>query len=188
MAYFWLKAFHLIGIVVWFAGLFYLVRLFVYHVEAEQQPEPAKSILQNQYLIMEKRLYKLITTPGMWLTVIMASGLLIVEPQVLQDTWLQIKLVCVSLLVAYHIYCGRILKKLEQGEQTWSSQQFRGLNEVPTLLLVIIVLLAVFKQSLPVSPTISGLIGMTVLMALSIHLYAKKRQQDQLKKDLTYNT
>ena len=64
MAYFWYKAFHIIGVVVWFAGLFYLVRLYIYHVEANDRPEPARSILQEQYLIMEKRLYNIITTPG----------------------------------------------------------------------------------------------------------------------------
>jgi len=92
MAYYWYKAFHLIGIVVWFAGLFYLVRLFVYHAEAEQEPEPARSILKKQYEIMEKRLYSIITTPGMILTVAMAIGLISTEPEILKSTWLHIKL------------------------------------------------------------------------------------------------
>ena len=76
MAYYWFKAFHIIGVVVWFAGLFYLVRLFIYHVEAEEEPEPARSILKKQYAIMETRLLKIITTPGMILTLAMAGGLL----------------------------------------------------------------------------------------------------------------
>lgn len=181
MAYFWFKSFHFVGIVVWFAGLFYLVRLFVYHAEAEEQPEPAKTILKEQYQIMEKRLYNLITTPGMFVTVIMAIALVWTEPHVLQDTWLQIKLTLVSLLIGYHFYCGWLIKKLEKNESGWSGQQFRALNEVPTVLLVMIVLLAVFKQSLPVSSSISGIIAMIVLMALSIHLYAKKRLNDKRK-------
>ena len=74
MAYYWFKAFHLIGVVVWFAGLFYLVRLFVYHAEASELSEPAQSILKTQYQIMEKRLYNIITTPGMIVTVSMAIG------------------------------------------------------------------------------------------------------------------
>ncbi|MEY3868222.1 MAG: hypothetical protein RLZZ338_2113 [Cyanobacteriota bacterium] len=181
MAYFWFKSFHFIGIVVWFAGLFYLVRLFVYHAEAEEQPEPAKTILKEQYQIMEKRLYNLITTPGMFVTVIMAIALVWTEPHVLQDTWLQIKLTLVSLLIGYHFYCGWLIKKLEKNESGWSGQQFRALNEVPTVLLVMIVLLAVFKQTLPVSSSISGIIAMIVVMALSIHLYAKKRLNDKRK-------
>jgi protoporphyrinogen IX oxidase len=181
MAYFWFKSFHFVGIVVWFAGLFYLVRLFVYHAEAEEQPEPAKTILKEQYQIMEKRLYNLITTPGMYVTVIMAIALVWTEPHVLQDTWLQIKLILVSLLIGYHFYCGWLIKKLEKNESGWSGQQFRALNEVPTVLLVMIVLLAVFKQTLPVSSSVSGLIAMIVVMALSIHLYAKKRLNDKRK-------
>lgn len=181
MAYFWFKSFHFVGIVVWFAGLFYLVRLFVYHAEAEEQPEPAKTILKEQYQIMEKRLYNLITTPGMFVTVIMAIALVWTEPHVLQDTWLQIKLTLVSLLIGYHFYCGWLIKKLEKNESGWSGQQFRALNEVPTVLLVMIVLLAVFKQTLPVSSSISGIIAMIVVMALSIHLYAKKRLNDKRK-------
>src|SRR4028119_1549299 len=99
MAYYWFKAFHLIGVVVWFAGLFYLVRLFIYHVEANEQPEPAQTILKNQYQLMEKRLYNIITTPGMVVTVAMAIGLLTTEPDVLHDKWLHIKLLLVGILV-----------------------------------------------------------------------------------------
>ena len=92
MAYYWFKAFHLVGIVVWFAGLFYLVRLFIYHVEANEQPEPARSILKNQYQLMEQRLYSIITTPGMLVTIAMAIGLIYTEPDVLKQGWLHFKL------------------------------------------------------------------------------------------------
>jgi len=181
MAYFWFKSFHFIGIVVWFAGLFYLVRLFVYHAEAEEQPEPAKTILKEQYQIMEKRLYNLITTPGMFVTVIMAIGLISTEPDVLHDTWLQIKLILVSLLIGYHFYCGWLLKKLAKNESGWTGQQFRALNEVPTVLLAMIVFLAVFKQNLPVSSSIAAILAMIVLMVVTINLYAKKRLNDRQK-------
>ena len=181
MAYFWFKAFHLIGVVVWFAGLFYIVRLFVYHAEASQEPEPAQTILKNQYQIMEKRLYHIITTPGMVVTVAMAIGLLITEPEVLKDGWLHIKLAFVALLVAYHFYCGRIMRRLAAGECNWSGQQFRALNEAPTVLLVSIVLLAVFKNNLPTDITAWGILGMIVAMAVTIQLYAKKRKRDKEK-------
>ncbi len=181
MAYFWFKAFHLIGIVVWFAGLFYIVRLFVYHAEASQEPEPAQTILKNQYQIMEKRLYHIITTPGMVVTVAMAIGLLITEPEVLKDGWLHIKLAFVAVLIAYHFYCGRIMRRLATGECNWSGQQFRALNEAPTVLLVAIVLLAVFKNNLPTDITAWGIFGMIVAMAVTIQLYAKKRKRDKEK-------
>lgn len=181
MAYLWYKAFHLVGIVVWFAGLFYLVRLFIYHVEANEQPEPAQTILKNQYQIMEKRLYNIITTPGMVLTVAMAVGLLTTEPEVLRDNWLRAKLVFVAALIAYHFYCGRLLKQLEIGKCAWSGQQLRALNELPTVFLVVIVLLAVFKNSLPTDITAWAIFGMIIAMAATIQLYAKKRRRDQEK-------
>ncbi|XTZ10498.1 MAG: protoporphyrinogen oxidase HemJ [cyanobacterium endosymbiont of Rhopalodia yunnanensis] len=181
MIYFWFKAFHLIGIVVWFAGLFYLVRLFVYHVEASQQPEPAQTILKTQYEIMEKRLYKIITTPGMVMTVTMAIGLIFTKPEILKLGWLHIKLAFVALLLAYHFFCGWIMKQLEKGECQWTSQQFRALNEAPTILLVIIILLAVFKKNLPLDLTTLLVFTLIITIAASIQLYAKKRHHNQEK-------
>lgn len=179
MAYYWFKALHLIGVVVWFAGLFYLVRLFVYHAEAEQEPEPAKTILKKQYELMEKRLYNIITTPGMIVTVSMAIGLISTEPDILKSGWLHIKLTFVALLLLYHFYCGSVMKKLAQGESQWTGQQFRALNEAPTLLLVVIVLLAVFKNNLPLDATTWLIVALVIAMAASIQLYAKKRRRDQ---------
>lgn len=181
MMYFWFKAFHLIGIVVWFAGLFYLVRLFVYHVEASQQPEPAQTILKTQYEIMEKRLYKIITTPGMVMTVTMAIGLIFTKPEILKLGWLHIKLAFVALLLAYHFFCGWIMKQLEKGECQWTSQQFRALNEAPTILLVIIILLAVFKKNLPLDLTTLLVFTLIITITASIQLYAKKRHRNQEK-------
>ncbi|MEA5503644.1 protoporphyrinogen oxidase HemJ [Halotia wernerae UHCC 0503] len=181
MAYSWFKAFHLIGIVVWFAGLFYLVRLFIYHVEANQEPEPARTILKNQYQIMEKRLYHIITTPGMLVTVAMAIGLLSTEPEVLKEGWLHFKLLFVAILLGYHHYCGRLMKKLAADECRWSGQQLRALNEAPTVMLVVIVLLAVFKNNLPTDIAAWAIFGIIILMAVTIQLYAKKRRLDKEK-------
>ncbi|HEY9726066.1 MAG TPA: protoporphyrinogen oxidase HemJ [Chroococcales cyanobacterium] len=181
MAYYWFKTFHLIGVVVWFAGLFYLVRLFVYHAEASQEPEPAQTILKKQYEIMEKRLYHIITMPGMVVTVAMAIGLLTTEPEILRDRWLHIKLAFVAALLIYHFYCGRIMRKLASEECKWTGQQFRALNELPTIFLVLIVLLAVFKNNLPTDITAWGIFGLIVVMAATIQLYAKKRKRDKEK-------
>ncbi|MEA5593566.1 protoporphyrinogen oxidase HemJ [Rivularia sp. UHCC 0363] len=181
MAYSWFKAFHLVGIVVWFAGLFYLVRLFIYHVEAEQEPEPARTILKNQYQIMEKRLYSIITTPGMLVTIAMAIGLLSTEPEVLKQPWLHVKLAFVVLLIGYHHYCKRLMKQLAADECKWGSQQLRALNEAPTIMLIVIVLLAVFKNNLPTDITAWGIFGLIIATAVTIQLYAKKRRQDREK-------
>ncbi|MBW4593986.1 MAG: protoporphyrinogen oxidase HemJ [Brasilonema angustatum HA4187-MV1] len=181
MAYSWFKAFHIVGIVVWFAGLFYLVRLFIYHVEANQEPEPARTILKNQYQIMEKRLYNIITTPGMLVTVAMAIGLLTTEPDVLKEGWLHVKLGFVVLLLGYHHYCKRLMKQLAQDTCKWNSQQLRALNEAPTVMLVVIVLLAVFKNNLPTDITAWGIVAMIIVMAATIQLYARKRRKDKEK-------
>jgi len=179
MAYSWLKAFHIIGIVVWFAGLFYLVRLFIYHVEADEQPEPAKSILKSQYEIMERRLYDIITTPGMILTVAMAIGLLYIQPDWLKQGWMHIKLGFVIALIGYHHYCKRLMKQLAKGECRWGSKQLRALNEAPTVFLLVIVLLVVFKNNLPLDATTGVVAAAIVLMAVTIQLYARKRRLDQ---------
>lgn len=181
MNYLWFKAFHLVGVVVWFAGLFYMVRLFVYHVEANEQPEPDRTILQKQYQLMEKRLYSIITTPGMVVTVVMAIAMLIAAPDLLKETWLHAKLTLVALLIGYHHYCARLMKQMAAGKFTWGSQQLRWLNEVPTIFLVVIVLLAVFKNQLPTDITAWAVVGMVVAFAASIQLYARKRRLDKEK-------
>lgn len=181
MNYLWFKAFHIVGIVVWFAGLFYMVRLFVYHVEANEQPEPDRTILQKQYQIMEKRLYSIITTPGMVVTVVMAIAMLIAAPDLLKETWLHVKLTLVALLIGYHHYCARLMKQMAAGKFTWGSQQLRWLNEVPTIFLIVIVLLAVFKNQLPTDITAWGVLGMVIAFAAIIQLYARKRRLDKEK-------
>jgi protoporphyrinogen IX oxidase len=181
MAYYWFKAFHIIGVVVWFAGLFYLVRLFIYHVEAEAEPEPARSILKGQYELMERRLYHIITNPGMVVTVVMAIGLLVSMPDYLKDGWMHIKLSLVAVLLAYHFYCGRLMRQLQRGECTWSGQKLRALNEAPTLLLVVIVMLVIFKNNFPTGATTWLMVGLVVFMAATIQLYARKRRLDKEK-------
>ena len=179
MSYYWFKALHIVGIVCWFAGMFYLPRLFVYHAEAYEQPEPAQSILKNQYQIMEKRLYRIIMTPAMLLTVAMAIGLVTTEPEVLKEPWMHVKLACVALLLGYHHYCQRIMKKLAADECKMTGQQFRWFNEFPTVFFVIVVMLAVFKNNLPTDATTWLIAAMVIGMAVAIQLYARKRRLDK---------
>jgi putative membrane protein len=181
MAYSWFKAFHIVGFVVWFAGLFYLVRLFIYHVEANQEPEPARTILKNQYQIMEKRLYNIITTPGLFVTVAMAIGILSTNMELLKEPWLHYKLGFVAVLIGYHVYCAKLMKQLAADECKWTGQQLRALNEAPTLLLVVIVMLATFKNNLPTDITAWLIFGLVIFMAVTIQLYAKIRRRNQEK-------
>jgi len=140
------KALHIVGFVAWFAGLFYLVRIFVYHSEAKEKPEVEKDILVKQYTIMEGRVYKIIATPAMIFTIFCGVGMLVTNPVYLTLGWMQIKLVFLGTLIAYHFYCKKIVDELAKGTNVNTSFQFRLLNEVPTLILIAIVLLAVFRS------------------------------------------
>ncbi|WNZ23976.1 protoporphyrinogen oxidase HemJ [Leptolyngbya sp. NK1-12] len=176
MTYLWFKAFHIVGIVAWFAGMFYLPRLFVYHAEANEQPEAVRSVLQQQYQIMEKRLYRIIMTPALVLTVAMAIGMVVVAPELLKETWLHVKLGLVLILIGYHHICARLMKEMAAGKFRFTGQQFRWFNEFPTVLFVIVVLLAVFKNNFPTSAASWAVVGMIVAMAAIIQLYARKRR------------
>ena len=177
MGYLFFKALHIIGFVSWFAGIFYLVRLFVYHREAWEKGDEASLILRKQYQLMEGRLYSIIQTPAMVLTLIGGTGMLILNPAWLQMPWMHIKLFLVVALVFYHFTCGSIMKTLDTAPSNWTSFRFRLFNELPTLILIAIVMLAVWKN-------LQGLwLGLVVLVALGIlffmaaKLYRKKREQ-----------
>ena len=179
--YLWFKSFHIIGVVVWFAGLFYLVRLFIYHVEVQNEKKEIRDVFNKQYTLMEKRLANIITTPGMILAVIMASGLLYMQPIYLTQAWMQIKLMFVVFLLIYHFYCYKIMNQLTNNQYNFSGQQLRALNELPTLLLVVVVMLVVFKNQFPTSAASWLIFGLILFMAASIQFYAKwRRSRKQL--------
>lgn len=172
-----LKTVHLIGLVVWFAGLFYLGRLFVYHREAWAREDASQQeLLTAQFALMERRLWKAITVPGMVVTLAAGLGLIHYHwgPQGL-PAWLHPKLALVALLVIYHQLCGRIRLRLERAPHPWSDQAFRLFNEVPTLLLIGIVSIAVFRQLVSL-PVLAGVIvGTIVLIMITVRIYARIR-------------
>ena len=175
-AYLWFKTLHIVGVVVWFAGLFYLVRLFIYHREAEELAPPLKEAFQQQYQLMERRLANIITTPGMVVAVTMAVGLLVVNPAWLHQGWMHAKLALVALLLGYHAFCYRLMSQLAAGACRWSPKQLRALNELPTLLLVAVVMLVVFKGQFPTGAATWFLVALVVFMAASIQFYARWRR------------
>lgn len=180
--YYWrdlFKALHIIGFVSWFAGLFYGVRLFVYHAEANQMAEPERSILIRQYNIMEWRLFRIITNPAMFFTVICGIGMFITFPDYLRMGWLQVKLGLLALLIGYHFYCRRIIRQLEQGAQVMSSFQFRLFNELPTLFLVSIVLLAIFRDGLNFGYAFGGIFLFGVLLFIGARAYRRARMKNK---------
>jgi putative membrane protein len=138
----WLKAGHLIALVAWFAGLFYMFRLFVNRVENADHPE-VSAVLQR----MAERLYRIITTPAMWATLAFGVSMLVANPGYLGLLWIQLKLPLVAMLVGYHVYVGRVLKRFGADDLYLSSRQCRIRNEIPTPLLIAIVLLAVLRPT-----------------------------------------
>ena len=180
-AYLWFKALHIIGVIVWFSGLFYLVRLFIYHEESRSMEDELKIAFNNQYTLMEKRLANIITTPGMILALSMAICMVIMQPSWLSEKWLQIKISFVLGLVIYHYYCYKIMNSLQNDTSNISAKNLRLLNELPTLLLFIIVLLVIFKNNFPTSIATWSVVGLIIFMLASIQLYAKIRKKNEQK-------
>ncbi len=132
----WIKSFHIIFMVTWFAGLFYLPRLFVYHADSNDETS------NQRFKIMERKLYWGITTPGAIITISLGIWLItILGPAILDTTWLRAKLILVSLLVVYHIWCGKLLLDFKYDRNQHSHVWYRWFNEVPVILLIAIVLL-----------------------------------------------
>ncbi|HMN45357.1 MAG TPA: protoporphyrinogen oxidase HemJ [Povalibacter sp.] len=134
----WLKAFHVIFVVTWFAGLFYLPRLFIYHAEATD------AVSLERFQVMERRLF-MIMTLGATLAAIFGISMLVAAPVLLQLGWIHAKLTLVILLIGYHLWCQRLMVALRDGTNRHSSRWLRIFNEVPALLLIAIVILAVVK-------------------------------------------
>lgn len=134
----WLKAFHVVFVVTWFAGLFYLPRLFVYHVTTTD------AVSLERFAVMERRLFGIMTV-GAVLAVVFGLSMIAAAPGYLQFGWLHVKLTLVAALIGYHIWCRALLTALREGRNTHSQRWYRFFNEVPALLLIAIVILAVVK-------------------------------------------
>jgi putative membrane protein len=173
--YFYLKALHIIFIVTWFAGLFYIVRLFIYNTEAAEKGEPERSILQKQFAIMIRRLWQGITWPSAILTLIFGPWVWF-QLNALPD-WLLVKLAFVLGLYVYHFILHGMYKQQLRGEFKYSSQQLRVWNEVATIFLVAIVMLATVKQSLSVVWGLIGLIAFIIILMSAIKIYKSMREK-----------
>lgn len=134
----WLKAFHVVFVVTWFAGLFYLPRLFVYHAAATDAPG------LERFVTMERRLFGIMTVGGT-LAALFGVSMIVAAPAYLAFGWLHVKLALVALLIGYHLWCYRLMIGLRAGKNRHSERWFRLFNEAPALLLIAIVILAVVK-------------------------------------------
>tara|TARA_R110002126_G_scaffold124451_3_gene266471 strand:- start:46375 stop:46983 length:609 start_codon:yes stop_codon:yes gene_type:complete len=173
----YIKALHIIFVVTWFAGLFYIVRLFIYQTEAEDKLEPAKSILQTQYKLMSKRLWYIITWPSAILASFFAFWMLYQEPSYLRMPWMHIKLSFVLALYFYHGFCHRIYKKLQKDTISYSAFKLRMFNEISTILLFAIVFLVTVKSAISWVWGVVGIVLFGVLLMLFIKLYKRIREK-----------
>ncbi len=173
--YQYVLAIHIIFVVCWMAGLFYMVRLFIYHTEAQEKPEMERKILSDQFQIMERKLWYIITVPSMVLVVIAGISMLFIIPGWLNQPWMQIKLAFVVGLLVYHFICQNKMKQMAKGVFNWSSTQLRVWNEVATIILFAIVFLVVLKNTIGWVFGIVGLLGFTTLIMVMVKIYKNYR-------------
>lgn len=176
--YNYIKALHLIFVITWFAGLFYIPRLFIYHIEASEKPEPEKGILSRQFKLMTKRLWFIITWPSAILATIFAVWLLILVPGWLQMPWMHVKLAFVVLLIGYHLKSHHIFKQLQRDEVKWTSNQMRLWNEVSTLILFAVVFLVILKDALNWIYGVVGIFALAAMLMLGIKIYKRLRSKN----------
>lgn len=177
MDYLYLKALHIIFVITWFAGLFYVVRLFIYQTEAIQKTEPEKSILFDQLSLMTRKLWYIITWPSAVITVILGVSLIISQSAWLKMPFMHVKLGFVLLLLVYHFACHRLFLQLQNGIANYTSTQLRVFNEVATLLLFAVVFLIVLKNEISWIWGTLGLVSFGVILMIAIKIYKRFRKK-----------
>lgn len=176
--YQYIKALHLIFVITWFAGLFYIPRLFIYHIEATQKPEPEKSILAAQLKLMTKRLWFIITWPSAILASLFAFLLLHLSPGWLSQDWMLVKLGFVVLLYAYHFKTHLIFKELQNDVVKWTSNQMRLWNEVSTLILFSVIFLVIVRDALNWIYGVLGIFLLAAMLMLGVKIYKRIRAKN----------
>ncbi|MVO09526.1 CopD family protein [Flavobacterium sp. TP390] len=182
MEYNYIKALHLIFVITWFAGLFYIVRLFVYHAEAKQKPQPEQDILIQQYQLMQYRLWYIITWPSAVLASFFAFWMLFFTEAGkfwLTQPWMHVKLAFVLLLYLYHVKCHQIFKQLQKNEVKNTSNFFRIWNEGATIILFAIVFLVILKSAINWIYGVIGIFIFSILIMLGFKLYKRIREKNK---------
>ncbi len=176
--YNYIKSLHLIFVVTWFAGLFYIPRLFTYHIEASKKPSPDKEILIAQLKLMTKRLWNIITWPSAILCTFFAVWLLVLQPIWLKQPWMHVKLLFVVLLVLYHLKCHQMYKQLQRDEVKYTSRFMRIWNEGATLILFAVVFLVILKSTFNWIFGVIGIIVLGILLMLGVRLYRRIQHEN----------
>lgn len=177
MDFLYVKALHIIFVVTWFAGLFYIVRLFIYHIEAEKKPQPDKKILQTQFKLMSKRLWYIITWPSAILASFFAFWMLYKNPVYLEMPWMHVKLAFVFALYFYHYSCQKIYSQLQKDIIKYSALKLRIFNEIATIILFAIVFLVTLKSAISWVWGVTGIILFGIILMMSIKIYKKIREK-----------
>lgn len=176
MDYLYIKALHVIFVVCWFAGLFYMVRLFIYTKEAYEKEEPAKSILTTQLILMQRKLWFIITWPAGVGTFVFGIWMITLNPAILMFPWMWLKLIFVGLLALYHLQCHSFYNQQKAGVFNTSSFKLRLFNEIATVFLVAIVFLVIVKST---GGLVWGMLGLFIFAALlmgGVYIYKRQRQ------------
>ena len=180
--YNYIKSLHLIFVITWFAGLFYIVRLFVYQIEANSKPSPEKEILQKQYKIMTYRLWYIITWPSSILASIFAFWMLFFTEMgkawILMP-WMHVKLGFVFVLYLYQLKCHQIYKQLQKDEVNYSSNFMRLWNEVATIILFAVVFLVILKNAFNWIYGVIGIVLFSLLLMIGFKIYKKIRAKNK---------
>ena len=174
-AYNYIKSLHLIFVITYFAGLFYIPRLMVYQVEAANRPKQEADILVPQLQLMMRRLWVIITVPSGILATLFAVWLLVLMPVWLAQPWMWVKLIFVGLLLLYHVKTHRFYNEFQRGKHRRSATFFRFWNEGATLILFAVVFLVILKNSVHWIFGLIGLVGLALLLMFGIRLYKKYR-------------
>ncbi|MEX2596909.1 MAG: CopD family protein [Salibacteraceae bacterium] len=173
--YLYLKALHLIFVVSWFAGLFYVVRLFIYHKESENKPEEQGRVLRAQFKIMERRLWYIITWPAAILATVFGYWM-VIELNLWSQPWMMVKIGLTTLLWIYHLICQRLFLSFQNNGSKWGSTQLRVWNEVATLWLVSIVFVVVLKNELNWIYGTIGFFAVGVSLMIAIRIYNRLKK------------
>lgn len=176
--YNYIKALHLIFVITWFAGLFYIPRLFIYQIEAADKPDLEREILSKQLRLMTKRLWYIITWPSAVLATFFAVCLLFLRPTLATLPWMQVKLGFVVVLIIYHLKNHQIFKQLQQNKIKYTSRFMRIWNEGATLILFAVIFLVIVKSAINWIFGVIGIFVLGILLMLGIRLYKKIRDDN----------
>ena len=175
--YSYFLAIHIVFVISWMAGLFYILSLFIYHTEAQDKPEPEKSILTAQFVKMEATLWKIIATPAMIISLFAGVSMLYLNPDLLKADWMHVKLAFVVALLIYHFICQGVVKQLKHGVYKMSSFKLRLFRELATVFMIAIVFAVKLKDAVNWIYGLVGIMGIALIIMFAVKIYKHYREK-----------